>query len=60
MHNDEQINKIEMDRKDLGMIHPAVYIKAECNKRPPQSTANKAIDKRGLFKKILKQETSPL
>ena len=41
---------METERNDTEpkVIQPAGNINAECNERPPQYTANKAIDKREL------------
>ena len=50
-----------MKRKDNEpkVIQPAENMGAESNERLPQSTANKAVDKRELCKQMQKQVTSP-
>ena len=57
-HNDVQINKMEMKRKDTEpkVIQPGENMDAECNEVPQQFTSNKAIDKRDLCKQTQKQE----
>ena len=56
--NNEKVNKMEMERKDteLKVILPAENMETEHNKRPPQSTARKAMDRREHHKQIHKQE----
>ena len=56
--NDEQINKMEMKRKDTEskVIEQAENMDAEHNERQLESTANKAIDKREICKQMQKQE----
>ena len=50
---------MEMERKDTGpkVIDPAENMDAEHNERSPQSTANKAMDKRELHTQMKKHET---
>ena len=49
---------MEMERKDADpkVIQPLVNKDAELNERTPQSSANKAMDKRELLKQTQKQE----
>ena len=56
IHNSEQINKMEMERKDtaLKVIQPAENMDTECNERPPQSKSNKTIDNGELHKQTHK------
>ena len=58
-HKDEQINHMEMERKDTepNVIQPAEDIGKEQNERLSQSITNKTVDKRELCKQIQKQET---
>ena len=44
IHNDQQLNKMEMERKmtEPKVIQPTENMDTECHERPTQSTANKA------------------
>ena len=47
LNNNEQRNKIEMERKDIepNMIHPGENMHTQQNEDPKQSTTNKLVDK---------------
>ena len=50
-----------MERKDTGpkVIQPAENMNTQCNERPPQSTASKAMDKRDTTSKCKSKKMSP-
>ena len=57
IHNNEQINKMEMERKytEPNVKQPAENIDTECNEKP-QSMTNKTMHERELYKEMQKQE----
>ena len=54
IHNNEIVDKMELERKDTEpkMIQPAENVDTEHVERPPQPTANQAMDKKELNKQM--------
>ena len=59
MHNDEQLNKMQMERKDreAKMIEPRENVDTVYNERTTQSTTNIPLDKKELFIQTQNQKT---
>ena len=59
IHNDKQLNKTEMERKETEpkVIQLTESIGTECNETLPHSTRNKALSKKELQGQTQNQET---
>ena len=58
IHKYEHINKMHTEGRDTGtkVLQLTENMDTECNERPPQSIANKAMDKKEVNKHMQEQE----